>query len=189
MATFAPEVTPAVEEINARFPKLGKGSTYYNHGSDEPGRLPSQYYSADFWSTVKAVHDEAFFWIIENAERLNLELVISWGRIWSAERADEGVRPYVRDANQDGVISSSENHSNHLHVEFNESGYYMPSLSDIRAMVREELKRPDYLALVADTVWKRDIIPSWINVETNPTTQARNAVAEIGRQTKPPPTP
>jgi hypothetical protein len=153
---FAPEVEPAVEEINARFSELGKGSTYPGHGEDEPGGLSSQYYSADFWSTNKAVHDKVFAWIIANAARLNLKYVISWERIWSVERASEGIRHYRRDANRDGTLSPSERHTNHVHTSFNESGFYMPSLADIRAVVREEINRQSHLDKQADAVLKRD---------------------------------
>jgi hypothetical protein len=151
---FAPEVRAAVDEINARFPKLGKGGTYANHGEDEPGGLPEEFYSADFWSTDKAVHDEVFPWLIANHERLNLHYVISWDRIWNVERADEGIRHYERDANHDGVLSRGERHTNHVHTTFWESGYYMPSLSDIRKVIREELRANNPVA--ADATLTRD---------------------------------
>ena len=180
---FAPEVRPAVDEINARFPALGKGGTYPNHGSDEPGGLPSEFYSADFWSTNKAVHDEVMSWIILNAERLNLELVISWCRIWSVARADEGVRRYF-ECDIPGT-SDSKRHKNHLHVEFNEQGYYMPSLSDIRKVIREELKANNGPA--ADTLLDRD--GKIDNVFGHPTAgdyvSTKTALEMIGKATKP----
>jgi hypothetical protein len=187
VATFAPEVTPAVEEINARFPALGKGGTYYEHGSDEPGGLPSQYYSADFWSTVKADHDEAMSWIILNAERLNLELVISWCRIWSVARQSEGVRRYFQ-CDIPGT-SASQRHTNHLHVEFNEKGYYMPSLSDIRKMVREELLRPEYLNAAADAKLRRDgqIVNNFTDNPSNKFVSEATALSVLGERTKPKP--
>jgi hypothetical protein len=175
---FAPEVRYAVDEINARFPKLGKGGTYPNHGEDEPGGLTEEFYSADFWSTVKADHDEAFAWIIANAERLNLKYVISWCRIWSVERADEGIRRYFQcvpgsDANP------SQRHTNHIHTSFNEQGFYMPSLSDIRKVIREELDRNN--ADAAKAVWDADAIPNvWGDGETNPTVRGKSALVEIG---------
>jgi hypothetical protein len=183
---FAPEVEPAVAEINRRFPALGRGGTYTNHGEDEPGRLAENFYSADFWSTDRSDHDEAFHWIIRNAIRLNLKYVISWGRIWSVARAAEGIRPYYRDANQDGVISPSERHSNHIHTSFNESGYYMPSLSDIRAVIREELKANNDNA--ADAVLTRDgkVRNIWGREGAGTHTSIASALEEIGKDTKTP---
>jgi hypothetical protein len=138
VATFAPEVAYAVEEINDRFPALGPGGTYPNHGEDEPGGLPSEFYSADFWSTDKAVHDKVFAWCIENHERLNLHYIVSWCRIWNVERADEGIRRYFQC--EIAGTGASKRHTNHVHITFWEQGFYMPSLSDIRKVIREELK-------------------------------------------------
>jgi hypothetical protein len=181
---FAPEVEPAVAEINRRFPALGRGGTYPSHGSDEPGGLEENFYSADFWSTDKDVHDEAFHWIIRNAIRLNIELVISWCRIFSVRRADEGIRRYFQ-CDIEGT-SDSKRHKNHLHVEWNESGYYMPSLADIRAVIREELKANNDNAARAN--WEADIIPDvWGDPnDSNTKVRALNAVAQIGKDTKSP---
>jgi hypothetical protein len=161
VATFAPEVALAVEEINRRFPELGKGGTYPEHGEDEPGGLPSQYYSADFWSTSKSVHDKVFAWTIASAERLNLKYVISWDRIWSWERRAEGVRPYRRDANRDGKLSAGERHTNHLHHSFNESGFYMPSTREIANEIEKRLLDPDFVQKFAAIFMSRDgIVPN-----------------------------
>ena len=184
--TFAPEVAPAVEEINRRFPALGKGGTYPNHGEDEPGGLTEEFYSADFWSTDKGVHDQAFLWIIYNAVRLNLKYVISWNRIWSVARASEGIRPYSRDANRDGVLSASERHTNHIHTSFNESGFYMPSLADIRQVIREELRRPEYLQAAADTFLDRDgkIKNNFTDDPGNTHVALKTALSVLGERTQ-----
>jgi hypothetical protein len=184
---FAPEVKPAVDEINLRFPALGRGGTYPEHGEDEAGGLPSRFYSADFWSTVKADHDEAFKWIIANADRLNLKYVISWCRIWSVERAVEGIRPYFQ-CSKPGA-SASQRHTNHIHTSFNESGFYMPSLSDIRKVIREELLRPEYLNAAADAKLKRDgsIVNNFTDNPSNKFVSEATALSVLGERTAPRP--
>lgn len=177
---FAPEVRYAVDEINARFPALGPGGTYPHHGEDEPGGLTEEFYSADFWSTDKSVHDRVFPWIIANAERLNLKYVISWCRIWSVARADEGIRRYFQ-CEIPGT-SPSQRHTNHVHTSFYEQGFYMPSLSDIRKVIREELDRNN--ADAAAAVWEADVIPNvWGDPTVNPEARAKSALKEIGEDT------
>jgi hypothetical protein len=160
VATFAPHVERAVLEINDRFPALGKGSTYPHHGEDEPGGLPEQYYSADFWSTNKDVHDQVLRWVIEHHKRLGVKYIISWVRIWSDARSDEGVRHYSR---YDGVSNASDSqlHKNHVHISFNETPPPeddMPlssaDLDKIRAIVKAEVAANNDNA--ADLVLDRD---------------------------------
>jgi hypothetical protein len=184
---FAPEVKPAVDEINTRFPALGRGGTYPEHGEDEPGGLPSRYYSADFWCTDKTLHDEAFKWIIANADRLNLKYVISWCRIWSVERAVEGIRPYFQ-CSKPGA-NASQRHTNHVHTSFNESGFYMPALSDIRKVIREELLRDEYLDEVADAVLSRDgqIENHFTGNPLNKFVAIKTALGTLGERTEPKP--
>lgn len=112
MATFAPHVERAVLEINRRFPRLGNGGTYPEHGEDSA----TGKYAADFWATNKDVHDEAFPWLRANAKRLGIKYIISWKRIWSVARASEGVRPYTRYGN---TTNPSQLHTNHIHISFN----------------------------------------------------------------------
>lgn len=183
MATFAPEVQPAVEEINRTFPKLGQGGTYAGHGEDEPGGLPEQYYSADFWSTDKTVHDKVLAWFIDNAVRINGKYIISWRRIWSVARAGEGIRKYDR---YGAGASPSQAHTNHVHISFNESGFYMPSLSDIQKVIRAELQRPEYLDAVADALLDRDgkIVNNFTNNPANTHVSLKTAVSVLGERTK-----
>ena len=186
MATFAPEVAYAVEEINDRFPLLGPGGTYPNHGEDEPGGLPEEFYSADFWSTDKAVHDKVFAWCIENHERLNLHYIVSWCRIWNVERADEGIRRYFQ-CEIEGT-GASKRHTNHVHITFWEQGFYMPSLSDIRKVIREELQREEYLNAVADKNATRDgnVRNSFTdNPSGNTHVSIATALGVLGDRTKP----
>jgi hypothetical protein len=109
---FAPRVTLMVAHVNDTFPALGLGGTYYSHGDDEDGDgLDDEEFSADFWTTNKAVHDQVFYWSIKNAKELGLKYVISWNRIWSVARADEGIRQYSSNLN----ASASKLHKNHVH--------------------------------------------------------------------------
>src|SRR5215207_6602448 len=103
-------VARAVEEIEQRFSLIG--NSYPNHDD----ATNSAEYAADFWSTDKTVHDKVFPWLCDNAVRLGITYVISWCRIWSVARANEGVRRY-RVCDQAGT-SSSQRHTNHLHTSF-----------------------------------------------------------------------
>jgi len=175
---FAPEVRCAVDEINRRFPEVGEGGTYPGHGADEPGGLPSEFYAADFWTTDKTVHDRVFRWIIDNALRLNLKLVISWERIWSVERADEGVRPYLRY----GLHPKDpyQGHRNHVHTEFEEKGFYMPSIDEIRKVIRDELRSESYLRSVGVAVGDADVVPNVWGDPKNVNVRLKSALVEIG---------
>ena len=110
-----PHVDAAVDRCEDKFGLIGQ--TYNGHGGDKDG---GKEYSADFWTTSKSKHDEVFNWTIANAVSLGVKYVISWNRIWSQERASEGVRNYERDANDDGIIDDSEAHENHVHVTYNQ---------------------------------------------------------------------
>lgn len=103
---WLPHVRESVEIIEDRFNLVG--GTY-------PGHDPSESRAADFWTTSKAKHDEVFYWLIANADRLGLMYVISWKRIWSVGRRDEGVRPYTRYDDEPNP-TASQLHTNHVHT-------------------------------------------------------------------------
>lgn len=175
MPTFAPHVERAVIEINNRFTALGNGTTYPGHGED------GSKYAADFWSTNKAVHDRVLKFILEDHKRLGVKYIITWERIWSDARSNEGIRHYRRDANRDGTLSPSERHTNHVHISFNveppEEDDDMP-LTDadwakFRRIVQQEVAK----------VWELDVIPNPTGDAANPTLVAKNSVAEIRKDT------
>ena len=85
-----------MKEIEDRFNV--DGGTYPGHGED------GAEYATDFWSTSKDKHDEVLAWLIKNAVRIGGKYIITWERIWSVARQDEGICCYKRDANQDGVL-------------------------------------------------------------------------------------
>ena len=175
---FAPEVELAVTEINDRFVQLGQGGTYPGHGEDGPE------YAADFWSTDKAVHDRVLAWVIYSADRLGVKYIISWERIWSVARQDEGIRPYRRDANRDGMLSASERHTNHIHISFDPSGGYMPSAKEIADELAVNTK---FLNAVADAVAKRDgnVVNNFTDNAANTHVSIATALGVLGERTKP----
>jgi len=163
------------EIINNRFRGLGLAGTYAGHGEN------GAQFAADFWSTNKLTHDAVLKWVIANAKDLGILYIISWERIWSVARASEGIRTYRRDFNGDGILSASERHTNHVHISYDPEKENMAisvNLSD--ATIEKIAKR------AAALVWSADVIPNWGvgDKTTNPALQAKNAVGEIGKQTK-----
>ena len=96
------------EEIAHRFnAQIG---TYPTHAHLDPGARPDGGNAADFflYDNSAAHHDEVLAWFIKNAKRLGATYIITRRRIWSVERASEGVRQY----------SGSDPHTGHFHVSY-----------------------------------------------------------------------
>ena len=96
------------EEIARRFhAQIG---TYPTHAHRDPGARADGGNAADFflYDNSKAHHDEVLAWFRLNAKRLGATYIITWRRIWSVERASEGVRQY----------SGSDPHTGHFHVSY-----------------------------------------------------------------------
>jgi hypothetical protein len=110
MASLAPRAQKVADEINAKFPELGKGGTYPGHGEDPPG----EGYAIDFWTTDRAVHDRVFKWLMANGKRLGLWYTISWERIYSFKHPERGVQAYTRYGAH--PKDPSQGHRNHVHV-------------------------------------------------------------------------
>jgi len=124
MAEFTPRVTFITDHLNDKFPGLGNAGTYPGHGED------GAEYAADFWTTNKTVHDEVLIYVIANARNLGVKYIISWRRIWSVARSNEGIRPYTRYGDN---ATPSQNHTNHVHISFDPGSENMAveiSLSD-----------------------------------------------------------
>ena len=168
---FPPRVQLMCDIINDRYSALGQAGTYPGHGED------GAQYAADFWTTNKDVHDAVLHWVIENADWLGIKYIISWRRIWSVARANEGIRPYERDANNDGILSASEQHTNHVHISFD------PSKDDMAV----EIKLSDAdIAKIAKAVWEWDRIqpPAGLSTESNPTWSPRGFLQYIAGKVK-----
>jgi len=168
MATFTPRVTLICKIINDRFPGLGDAGTYPGHGED------GSQFAADFWTTNKGLHDDVLAWVIENHKNLGVKYIISWKRIWSDARSSEGIRPYTR-YGSDGT--PSQLHTNHVHISFD------PGAEDMAVTVNLS---DATIKKIADAVANKDIVPNWKDdKDTNPTLAIKNALGEIGKQTKP----
>jgi hypothetical protein len=106
-----PHVAAAVEEIEDTFGLVGM--TYKGHGGADDGGME---YSADFWTLDKAKHDAVLAWFIASHKRIGGKYIITWKRIFSDERSDEGVREYTR--YDPPPNTQSEDHYNHVHITF-----------------------------------------------------------------------
>ena len=160
-----PHVRASVRETNDTFPMLGPGGTYPGHGED------GAQYASDFWTTSKAVHDVVFAWLRQHAIRLNIKYIISWDRIWSVARQSEGVRHYQRDADNDGVLSPSERHTNHIHVSYVVTPYGPPAPPQptIGVPIMAGTVRPISLSYVGDQALSPGVGYVWINKERHVT--------------------
>lgn len=106
-------VEQSINEIERKFDLTG--GTYRGHADGDPGHNMTGDLAADFWTTDKLKHDAVLAWFKRNAVRIGATYIITWRRIWSVARADEGVRVYDRygpDAN------ASQAHTNHVHISY-----------------------------------------------------------------------
>ena len=162
------------EEIARKFNcQIG---TYRGHADRDPGHDMTGDLAADFffYDNSKARHDALLAWFKTNAKRLGATYIITWRRIWSVARASEGVRAY----------GGSDPHTGHVHISYGTTAPRedddMPlnstDLAKIRAIVKEEVAK----------VWAADVIPDvWGDPnDANTTVQAKNAIAQIGRDAK-----
>lgn len=96
------------EEIARKFnAQIG---TYRGHADRDPGHDMSGDLAADFWlySNTKSRHDAVLAWFKANARRIGATYIITWRRIWSVDRAGEGVRYY----------GGSDPHTGHIHISY-----------------------------------------------------------------------
>jgi hypothetical protein len=98
------------EEIENRYGL--KAGTYRGHADRDPGHDMSGDLAADFWTTSKTKHDAVLAWFKVNAKRIGAIYIITWNRIWSVERASEGVRDYG------STGDASDRHTNHVHISY-----------------------------------------------------------------------
>jgi hypothetical protein len=158
-----PWVLDQVEAIEDRFNLIG--STYTGH-DDTNGY--GERYAADFWTTDKAKHDAVFAWFVANAESIGGLYIISRDRIWNILRRAEGVRHYERDANNDGVLSASERHTNHVHISFDPNNPPEEDMPTAKENALELLRTDGEI----ENVWHDD---------GNAYLVVKNAFEEIGR--------
>src|SRR5699024_768867 len=96
---------------------IGVGDRPTNPGSDHPaGRavdamIPA--HGVDCSCVPRQVGNVAAAWLVENASALGVKNVIWWEQIWSAERSDEGWRPYEHPS---GANDDTSAHRDHVHV-------------------------------------------------------------------------
>jgi hypothetical protein len=117
-----PHVARSVEEVEQRFGVVG--NSYLGHddvvmNTTKDAALAREY-AADFWTLDKAVHDRVLAWFIDNARRIGATYIVTWGRVWSVARANEGVRVHSA-ANavlEDGSPDKSARHTNHFHFSY-----------------------------------------------------------------------
>ena len=151
-------VVEANELIARRFnTQIG---TYRGHADGDPGHDMSGDLAADFWlyDNTKARHDVVLAWFKLNAERMGATYIITWRRIWSVARADEGVRTYT----------GSDPHTGHIHISYGTTPPEddMPTANEVAtAVLRKDGE--------VENVWNPE--------SGNTHTQLRNAIEEIGR--------
>jgi len=100
-------VVAGAEEIATKFgAQIG---TYWGHSDGDHGDMTGQF-AVDLWFYVNTSekHDAVLAWFKLNAERIGAMHIITRRRIWSVERADEGVRYYGGD----------DPHTSHIHISF-----------------------------------------------------------------------
>lgn len=109
---WAPHARPAVQELSERY---GIRATTYS------GHYPTSSLAADFMTQLDAAKQrEMAQYIIDNAERLGVDSLISRQRIWTVSH------PYWVYMEDRGSVS--ENHYDHNHVSFKGRYVYQPAV-------------------------------------------------------------
>lgn len=138
------------EEIARKFgAQIG---TYRGHADRDPGHDMSGNLATDFWlyDNTKAKHDAVLAWFKTNARRIGATYIITRDRIWSVERAAEGVRDYGGD----------DPHNDHIHISYGTNPPEgdeedMPTAKEIAA---ELAQNTAFLKAVGKAAWAADVI-------------------------------
>ncbi len=106
--------------------------TYPGHADRDHGDQTGQF-AADLWlyGNSRDRHDDVLTWFRRNAVRIGGMYIITWGRIWSVDRADEGVREYRGD----------DPHRDHVHISYRDEapeGEDMPTAREIADEVSKQ---------------------------------------------------
>lgn len=84
--------------------------TYRGHADRDPGHDMSGNLAVDLWlfNNTDANHNKILAWFKANAKRIGATYIITNSRIWSVERASEGVRRYT----------GPDPHQDHIHISY-----------------------------------------------------------------------
>ena len=118
-AGLTPDALRVLRCLHDQFPDIhrlaGTGERPSNPDSDHPaGRAVDVLFNPSMPAgTHRLDGDRIATWLVEHATELGVKYVIWWEKIWSADRADEGWRPYEHPSGRDDDTSA---HRDHLHV-------------------------------------------------------------------------